>query len=163
MIYMAQAIIRDDIEEAREMARPHCVRWLIMGAMARGLREAGIDLDRLEIPEELREGPSAGWMQTLKLYPDLHHAEDWETARRLCAFIPSDVLAQICDVLGLIGTPEYCAQWLQEAYANGIDHLYLASAETYSFPHSQSFGPLRKPFFPPSPLSASQRTLRFSF
>ena len=76
-------------------------------------------------------------MQTLNLYPDLHHAEDWEMARRLCAFIPSDVLAQICDVLGFIGTPEYCAQRLQEAYANGIDHFYVMAAETYSFPHTE--------------------------
>jgi 5,10-methylenetetrahydromethanopterin reductase len=136
VIYLAQAIIRDDMEEAREMARPHCVRWLMMDVMARGLREAGIDLDRLEMPKELRESrPEA--MQTLNMYPDLHHAEDWEMAKRLCAFVPPDVLAQICDVLGFIGTPEHCAQRLQEAYGNGIDHLYLAAAETYAFPHTE--------------------------
>jgi len=136
VIFMPLAIIRDDMEEAREMARPHCVRWLMMEAMARGLGESGIDLDRLDMPKELREGrPEA--LQVLNLYPDLHHAEDWELARRLCAFIPSDVLAQICDVLGFIGTPEHCAQRLQEAHANGIDHFYLMAAETYSFPHRE--------------------------
>ena len=136
VIYFTQAIIRDDIQEARELARPHCVRWIMKKAMARGLREAGIDLDSLEMPKELVEGrPEA--METLNLYPDLHHAEDWKRAVELCAFLPQDILAQICDALGFIGTPEYCAQRLQEAYANGMDHFYLAAAETYSFPRRE--------------------------
>ena len=136
VIYLAQTIIRDDMQEAREMARPHCVRWLMKKAMARGLREAGIDLDHLEMPKELTAGrPEA--METLNLYPDLHHAEDWEAARRLCAFIPQDMLAQICDALGFVGTPEYCARRFQEAYANGMDHFYLTTAETYSFPYTE--------------------------
>ena len=136
VIYFTQAIIRDDIQEARELARPHCVRWIMKKAMARGLREAGTDLDSLEIPKELVEGrPEA--METLNLYPDLHHAEDWKRAVELCAFLPQDILAQICDALGFIGTPEYCAQRLQEAHANGMDHFYLAAAETYSFPRRE--------------------------
>ena len=136
VIYFTQAIIRDDIQEARELARPHCVRWIMKKAMARGLREAGIDLDSLEMPKELVEGrPEA--METLNLYPDLHHAEDWKRAVELCAFLPQDILAQICDALGFIGTPEYCAQRLQEAHANGMDHFYLAAAETYSFPRRE--------------------------
>ena len=136
VIYFAHAIIRDDLREARETARPHCVRWLMKKAMARGLREAGIDLDHLEMPKELVEGrPEA--METLNLYPDLHHAEDWERAMQLCAFLPQDILGQICDVLGFIGTPEYCAQRLQEAYADGMGHFYVAAAETYAFPHTE--------------------------
>ncbi len=136
VICFAHAIIRDDIAEARELARPHCVRWLMKKAMARGLREAGVDLDRLEMPRELVEGrPEA--MESLSLYPDLHHAEDWETAMQLCAFLPQDILAQICDAVGFIGTPEYCAQRLREAYAGGMDHFYIAAAETYSFPYRE--------------------------
>ena len=136
VIYFTHAIIRDNTQEARELARPHCVRWLMKKAMARGLREAGIDIDRLEIPKELVEGrPEA--MDTLNLYPDLHHAEDWERAVQLCAFIPEDILAQICDALGFIGSPEYCAQQLQVAYADGMDHFYMAAAETYSFPRRE--------------------------
>ena len=136
MIYFANAIIRDDIQEAREIARPHCVRWIMKKAMAQGLRDAGVDLDRLDMPKELMEGrPEA--METLNLYPDLHHAEDWERARQLCAFLPQDILAQICDALGFIGTPEYCAQRLQQAHDSGMDHFYVAAAETYAFPHTE--------------------------
>ena len=136
VIYFTHAIIRDDLQEAREVARPHCVRWLMKKAMARGLREAGIDVDRLEMPKELIEGrPEA--METLNLYPDLHHAEDWERAMELCAFIPEDILAQICDALGFVGTPEYCAQRLHEAYSDGMEHFYMAAAETYDFPRRE--------------------------
>ena len=136
VIYFANAIIRDDIQEAREIARPHCVRWIMKKAMAQGLRDAGVDLDRLDMPKELMEGrPEA--METLNLYPDLHHAEDWERARQLCAFLPQDILAQICDALGFSGTPEYCAQRLQQAHDSGMDHFYVAAAETYAFPHTE--------------------------
>ena len=146
MIYFAHAIIRDDLQEARELARPHCVRWLMKKAMAQGLRESGVDIDHLEMPKELVEGrPEA--VETLKLYPDLHHAEDWERAMQLCAFIPQDILAQICDALGFVGIPEYCAQRLQDVYANGMDHFYMAAAETYSFPHRELMA-FEKTIFP---------------
>ena len=146
VIYFAHAIIRDDLQEARELARPHCVRWLMKKAMARGLREAGIDLEGLEMPQELAEGrPEA--METLNLYPDLHHAEDWERAMRLCAFIPQDILAQICDAIGFIGTPAYCAQRLQEVHAGDMDHFYMAAAETYAFPQKELLA-FEKTIFP---------------
>ena len=104
--------------------------------MTKGLREAGIDLDSLDIPKELVEArPEA--VETLNLYPDLHHAEDWERAKALCAFLPQEVLVQICDIIGFIGTPEYCVQRLQELYAIGLDHLYLASTYTYEFPQPE--------------------------
>ena len=85
-----------------------------------------MDPGELEILQGLRE-----------LYPDISHAEDWEEARRLCAFLLGDLLAQMCDAIGLIGTPEYCAQRLREAEASGIERLYLMTSETYQFPHRE--------------------------
>lgn len=126
MILCATTIIHDDQQEAREMARPLCVQRLIEKSYHRYLEAAGIDLGNLEIPHELNE-----------LYPDVIHAEDTEKARRLCAFLPDDLLAQICDTIGLIGTPEYCAQRLREAEANGIKHLYLMTSATYEYPHRE--------------------------
>ncbi len=87
---------------------------------------AGIDAGDLDIPSELGE-----------LYPDIPHAEDWEKARRLCSFLPEDTLAQLCDTIGLIGTPEYCVQQLRTAEANGINHLYLMTSESYQFPERE--------------------------
>ena len=127
VIHTATTIILDDQKEAREAARPLCVQRLMEKSHQPYLRAAGIEADGLEIPvAELNE-----------LYPDIPHAEDWEKAKRLCAFLPDDLLAQMCDAIGLIGTPEYCAQQLKKAEANGIDHLYLMTGESYNFPQRE--------------------------
>ncbi len=126
MVLCATTIIMDDQQEAREMARPLCVQRLVEKSHAPYLQVAGIDARGLEIPPELSE-----------LYPDIPHAEDWEKARRLCSFLPDEILAQMCDAIGLVGTPEYCAQQLQQAEANGIKHLYLMTGESYQFPERE--------------------------
>jgi len=92
----------------------------------RWLRAAGMSIEGLDIPKALWE-----------LYPDVPHAEDWEKAKRLCAFLPDDLLAQICDTMGLIGTPEYCAERIKEAQANSIGHLYLMTGDSYEFAHRE--------------------------
>ena len=126
MVLCATTIINDDQREAWETARPLCVQRLLEGSHSPYLEAAGIDTGGLEIPRELRE-----------LYPDIPHAEDWEKAKRLCSFLPDDLLAQICDTIGLIGTPEHCAMRLRQAEADGIRHLYLMTSETYQFPHRE--------------------------
>lgn len=127
IILCATTIIRDDQQESREVARPLCVQRLVEKTHAPYLQAAGIDTSELKIPvKELSE-----------LYPDIPHAEDWERAKQLCAFLPEDILAQMCDAIGLIGTPEYCAQRIRQAEANGIGHLYLMTSESYQFPHRE--------------------------
>ena len=122
----ATTIIHEDQKEAREIARPMCAQRLIESSHEPYLRAAGVNHGELDIPQGLRE-----------IYPDIPHAEDWEEAMRLCAFLPDDLLAQMCDSIGLIGTPEYCAQRLREADNSGIDRLYLMTSETYQFPHRE--------------------------
>ncbi len=126
IVLCATTIIMDNQQEAREMARPLCVQRLVEKSHAPYLQAAGIDARGLEIPPELSE-----------LYPDIPHAEDWEKARRLCSFLPDELLARMCDAIGLVGTPEYCAQQLQQAEANGIKHLYLMTSESYQFPERE--------------------------
>jgi 5,10-methylenetetrahydromethanopterin reductase len=127
VILCATTIIMDDQQEAREVARPLCVQRLVEKTHAPYLQAAGIDVGDLEIPiKELSE-----------LYPDIPHAEDWDRAKQLCAFLPEDILAKLCDALGLIGTPEHCVQWIRQAEANGISHLYLMTSESYEFPHRE--------------------------
>ena len=126
MILCATTIIMDDQQEAREAARPLCVQRLVEKSHSPYLKAAGIDADDLEIPA----GLSA-------IYPDIPHAEDWERAKQLCAFLPQETLTQMCDAIGLIGTPEYCAQQLRNAEANGINHLYLMTNETYQLPQRE--------------------------
>jgi len=127
IILCATTIIMDDQQEAREVARPLCVQRLVEKTHGPYLQAAGIDATDLEIPvKELSE-----------LYPDIPHAEDWERAKQLCAFLPQDILAEMCDAIGLIGTPEYCAQRIRQAEADGISHLYLMTSESYQFPHRE--------------------------
>jgi 5,10-methylenetetrahydromethanopterin reductase len=126
LILTATTIVHDDQQEAREMARPLCVQRLMEESHAKWLRETSIGAEGLELPKELWE-----------LYPDVPHAEDWEKAKSLCAFLPDDLLAQLCDFIGLIGTPEYCARRLKELEASGIGHIYLMTGATYEFAHSE--------------------------
>ena len=121
-IFTATTIIKDDLQEAREIARPLAVARLMEETYHRWLRAAGIDVGDLELPAGLWD-----------LYPDVPHAEDWEKAQELCQFLPDDALAAICDYMGLIGTPEYCAERVKQAEAAGLTHLYLMTGATYEF------------------------------
>ena len=38
------------------------------------------------------------------IYPDLSHARDWEQAIAATSFVPDDVIAQLCETFGLVGT-----------------------------------------------------------
>ena len=82
IIYLARVHVADDLDAARDMARPICAQWALEPYRARWLREAGVDLPHLKVPPEL-EG----------LYPDIPHAENWEEARRLTSFLSDDLVA----------------------------------------------------------------------
>ena len=121
-IFTCTTIIRDNLKEAREVARPLAVQRLMESTHVRWLKAAGLDFSDLELPRGLWD-----------LYPDVPHAEDWEKAKELCAFLPDDALAQLCDTMGLIGSPEYCAERIQQAEKAGLEHLYLMTDQTYEF------------------------------
>ena len=121
-VFTATTIIKDDLKEAREIARPLAVQRLMEDTHKRWLQAAGLDFGELELPRGLWD-----------LYPDVPHAEDWEKARELCAFLPDDALAQICDTMGLIGTPDYVAERIRQAEKSGLTHLYLMTGATYEF------------------------------
>ncbi|MDA0262719.1 MAG: LLM class flavin-dependent oxidoreductase [Chloroflexi bacterium] len=121
-IFTCTTIIRDDLKEAREIARPLAVQRLMEKTYVRWLKAAGMDFSDLEVPRGLWD-----------LYPDVPHAEDWEKAKELCAFLPDDALAQLCDTMGLIGSPEYVAERIQAAEKAGLEHIYLMTDQTYEF------------------------------
>jgi 5,10-methylenetetrahydromethanopterin reductase len=84
--------------EARRLARPTAVHWGILRWGGHWLEPAGVKIPKLEIPD-------AVW----KVYPDLSHAHDWEAAIKATSFVPDDVVAELCDALGLVGTAADCA------------------------------------------------------
>jgi 5,10-methylenetetrahydromethanopterin reductase len=112
--------------EARRAARPTAVHWGILRWGGHWLEPAGIRLPTLEIPD-------AVW----KVYPDLSHAHDWDAAIAATAFVPDDVVAELCDALGLVGTPEYCAERIAEMTKLGARNLYLMPFQTFAPPEPE--------------------------
>jgi len=113
-------------EEARRLARPTAVHWGILRWGSQWLGPAGLRLPAFEIPE-------AVW----KVYPDLSHADDWEAAIAATSFVPDEVVAQLSDALGLIGTPEHCATRIVDMTRLGVRNLYLMPFQTFTPPEQE--------------------------
>jgi 5,10-methylenetetrahydromethanopterin reductase len=109
--------------EALRQARPTAVHWGILRWGGYWLEPAGLKLPPLTIPD-------AVW----RIYPDLSHAHDWEAAIAATAFVPDEVVAQLCEAMGLIGTAEGCAARIVELTKLGVRSLYLMPLETFTQP-----------------------------
>lgn len=112
--------------EARRLARPTAVHWGVLRWGGHWLGPAGVKLPDLEIPD-------AVW----KVYPDLSHAHDWDAAIAATTFVPDDVVAELCDALGLIGTPDDVAARIAEMTALGVKNLYLMPCLTFAPPEKE--------------------------
>ena len=100
-------------------------QWVMEPYRASWLKKAGIEVPDFEIPPEL-----------LALYPDITHAEDWDEARRLTSFLSDDMVAEMCDAIGLFGPPDHVASRLGQLRDYGISRFFVQTTETYSFPES---------------------------
>jgi 5,10-methylenetetrahydromethanopterin reductase len=107
-------------------ARPTAVHWGILRWGGYWLEPAGLRLPPLEVPE-------AVW----KVYPDLSHAHDWEAAIAATSFVPDEVVAQLCEAMGLIGTPADCAVRIGELTKLGVRSLYLMPLLTFAPPERE--------------------------
>ncbi len=114
------------VEAARRAARPTAVHWGILRWGGHWLGPAGLRVPQLEIPD-------AVW----KVYPDLSHAQDWEAAIAATSFVSDEVVAQLCDALGLIGTPDDCAGRIVEMTKLGVQNLYLMPLQTFAAPEPE--------------------------
>jgi 5,10-methylenetetrahydromethanopterin reductase len=112
--------------EARRLARPTAVHWGILRWGGHWLGPAGLRLPKLEIPDAVR-----------RIYPDLSHARDWDEAIAATSFVPDEVVAQLCDALGLVGTPEDCASRIAEMTGLGVRNLYLMAMQTFAPPDAE--------------------------
>ena len=112
--------------EAHRQARPTVVHQGIMRVHARWLEHTKLSIPRFDIPRSVYE-----------IYPDLSHAQDWEQAIAATAFVPDDVIAELCDALGLIGTPEQCARRIVDLTAAGVKSLYIMPLQTFVGPEQE--------------------------
>jgi 5,10-methylenetetrahydromethanopterin reductase len=112
--------------EARRVARPTVVHWGVLRWGGYWVEPAGLRLPPLEVPDAVR-----------KIYPDLSHAHDWEAAIAATSFVPDDVVAQLGDAYGLIGTPADCASRIVEMTRLGVRNLYLMALQTFAPPEPE--------------------------
>ena len=129
IIWAARTGTAATLAEARRLARPTVVHWGILRWGGHWLGPAGIKVPPLEIPEAVH-----------KIYPDLSHAEDWEAAIEATSFVPDEVIAELCDAYGLIGTPEHCADRIVAMSPLGVRNIYLMGFQTFAPPEEEIRG-----------------------
>jgi 5,10-methylenetetrahydromethanopterin reductase len=122
--------------EARRLARPTAVHWGILRWGGYWLGPAGLKLPKMEIPDAVN-----------KVYPDLSHAHDWEAAIAATSFVPDDVVTELCEALGLIGTAADCAERIVEMTKLGVRNLYLMPLLTFA-PPEREIAAFRDTVFP---------------
>jgi 5,10-methylenetetrahydromethanopterin reductase len=122
--------------EARRLARPTAVHWGVLRWGGHWLEPAGVRLPKLEIPAAVHA-----------VYPDLSHAHDWEAAIAATAFVSDDVVAELCDALGLVGAPAECAARIAAMTELGVRNLYLMPVLTFA-PPQQEIAAFRDVVFP---------------
>ena len=125
VMHAGRVHIEEDVETAYAMARPVCAQWVMEPYRAAWLKKAGIEVPDFEVPPEL-----------MALYPDIPHAEDWDEARRLTSFLSDDVVAELCEAIGIFGPEEHVADRLGQLRDYGISKFFVQTTETYSFPES---------------------------
>jgi 5,10-methylenetetrahydromethanopterin reductase len=126
IVWAVRAGIAATTAEARRQARPNVVHQAILSPRSHWVERAGLVLPHLPIPPAVRS-----------IYPDLSHAADWEQAIDATSFVPDEVIAQLCDTFGLVGTAEYCAARIIEMTRAGVTRLYVQAFQTFVGPEAE--------------------------
>lgn len=111
--------VGEDWGAVKKQARPFCAHFIEHAPDA--LRAVGIPVP------EMPPMP--------KLYPNLHHAEDWEQAIAVTEWIPDEVLEQFCEKYTLTGNATRVIQRLEQAVEQGIHHFFILGFSSYRLPH----------------------------
>ena len=126
VMFAVRTCVADSDEEARRLARPVSVHWGLMWGGPNWLPYSGAEIPRYQIPEAVYQ-----------VYPDLGHAPNWEEAIELTRFVDDDVNGQLCDAMGLVGTPEHCTARIKEMAQHGVTQLYLMPCLTFAPPEAE--------------------------
>ena len=126
IIWAARTGMASTTAEARRQARPIAVHWGILRWGGYWLEPAGVKLPPLQIPDAVHQ-----------VYPDLSHARDWDEAIAATSFVPDDVVAELCDAVGLIGTADDVARTIGERTKLGARNIYLMPFQTFAPPEPE--------------------------
>lgn len=127
IVWTVRVGIAASTAEARRQARPNVVHQAILSPRSHWAGYAGLTLPSFEIPSAVRN-----------IYPDLSHARDWEQAIAATSFVPDEVIAQLCDTFGLVGTAEDCARRIVEMAGVGVTNLYVQAFQTFVGPEAEA-------------------------
>ena len=53
------------------------------------------------------------------------------------SFVPDEIVAQLCDTFGLVGTAEYCARRIVDMTGAGVTNLYVQAFQTFVGPKAE--------------------------
>src|SRR5213594_90477 len=123
IVWAVRASVAATMAEAHRQARPTVVHQGIMRVHARWLEHTRLSIPHFEIPASV-----------YAIYPDLSHAQDWEQAIAATSFVPDEVIAELSDALGLVGTPEHCVRRIVDLTAAGVKSLYVMPLQTFVGP-----------------------------
>ena len=126
IMFAVRTCVADSDEEARRLARPVSVHWGLMWGGPNWIPYSDFEIPTYKIPQSVRD-----------IYPDLGHAPNWEEAIELTQFVSDDVNDQLCDAMGLIGTPEHCAKRILDMAEHGVNQLYLMPCLTFAPPEAE--------------------------
>ncbi|MFC5754227.1 LLM class flavin-dependent oxidoreductase [Actinomadura rugatobispora] len=121
LVASAYCAVTDDVERAARQLKPICASIAQTGG-TKALALAGIDLD---VPDRVGG-----------VYPDLVHAEDWESAVAICSrWVSDEAAAAFARAFCLFGTAEEIAARLRGLGAAGVRGVYLQHVGSYDLPH----------------------------
>ncbi|PYN93110.1 MAG: hypothetical protein DMD91_30925 [Candidatus Rokuibacteriota bacterium] len=148
VIWAVRVGIAKSTAEARRQARPTVVHQAFLSSRSHWLPYTGLTLPRFDIPPAVRA-----------IYPDLSHARDWEQAIAATSFVPDDVIGELCETFGLVGTAEHCARRIVEMAAVGVTNLYVQAFQTFVGP-GQEMRTFRDEVFPRLNAAGYRSTVR---
>ncbi len=116
-ILVVTACADDDKRRAIDEMRP-CAASLYRHAFADTL----LARSGLAVPDQIPPQP--------QVYPDLHHAVDWEEAKRACAFVPDDAV----EALVALGTGDDLLQRARALETCDVDAIWWRDEASYAPP-----------------------------
>ena len=128
-----EGLVRESHKEAVTAWSPRIVTPLAKASGQAWLEQMGIEYDLTPLKPKLEEAAE----KLVGFYPDNNHMQDWGAAVKLAEVIPYELQDAIASRVGVIGDPDEVTARMKELEREGVSHIYLYPAETFSFPEPE--------------------------